>query len=313
MSLLVPTQRDRVDSHEDLDQDEIYFQNLLKLSESETYKHEFPWDFSPVDDYFVQSDHSKDDFSFRYTEENFGVTKPWSTIIQEIKELNKNAPPNVSYKVLFLARHGEGWHNIATSKYSKDDWFAKWRFVGTDGEISWGPDANLTELGIDQALENKQAWNQQLDNGAPLPSKFYVSPLQRSLRTLQYTWEDQPIPQPIVLEHLRETIGVHLCHQRSKKSEIKSQFPMVDFEEDFPEHDELAEKFSKKREELNEQFLRINKVLQDIFTKDKDHQFISITSHAGTIRAFITVIGHRKFTIPTGGMIPIVVKGTRKN
>ncbi|KAK6202514.1 phosphomutase [Scheffersomyces amazonensis] len=307
MSLLIPSARDRVDAHEDLDQDDIYFQKLLEVSD----KHNFTWTFETVPGFFVQADPEKDDLSFRYTEENFGITKPWSEIIKEIDNLNKNSSDNIEYKVLFLARHGEGWHNIATAKYSKQDWFSKWRYIGTDGEIVWGPDANLTTLGIDQALENKQAWNQQIKNGAPIPSKFYVSPLQRSLRTLQYTWEHQPIPRPVVVEHLRETIGVHLCHERSKKSDIQNQFPMVDFEENFPEHDELAKQFSTKREELNEQFLRINRVLQDIFTKDKDHQFISITSHAGTIRAFITVIGHRKFTIPTGGMIPIVVKATK--
>lgn len=36
----------------------------------------------------------------------------------------------------------------------------KWRFLGTDGELTWGPDAGLTELGIRQAKENNMVWKE---------------------------------------------------------------------------------------------------------------------------------------------------------
>lgn len=115
-----------------------------------------------------------------------------------------------------------------------------------------------------------------------------------------------------MVENLRETIGLHLCHKRSTKSQLQSKFPNLVFPEDFEEEDELFEAYvNPRREQLYEQFARIHSVLQNIFDNDSN-DILSITSHAGTIRAFITVIGHRKFTIPTGGMIPIVVKGVKE-
>ncbi|ODV82191.1 phosphoglycerate mutase-like protein [Suhomyces tanzawaensis NRRL Y-17324] len=309
MSSMVPNARDRVDAHGDLDQDDLYFQNLAKCDVN--------WRFETVQGFFKQASLETDDMKFDYVNENFGITKPWEQLKREVDELNEKSPPNVAYKVLFLARHGQGWHNIALQKYPKEEWFAKWRFLGTDNEITWGPDAELTELGVKQADENCVAWNNQLREGAPFPTKFYVSPLLRSIKTLERTWKDQSIPLPVVLENLRETIGVHLCHQRAPKSDIGKKFPFLTFEPSFTESDELAVKYNPVREELHQQFLRINGVLQELFEDDKlqfnsENSFVSITSHAGTIRSFITVVGHRKFTIPTGGMIPILVKGTRK-
>lgn len=300
MSLLVPSIRDRIDAHGDLDEDSIYQQKLKNVSQE--------WEFSPVDQFFSQSNDDTNDMEFNYTTANFGVLGLWDATLKNLKLLNESSTG--VYKLFFLARHGEGWHNWISGKYSKEEWMSKWRFLGTDGEIEWGPDAKLTPKGIDQAKENRDCWNDQISKGAPIPKKFYVSPLLRSLDTMKYTWESQVIPTPMVLENLRETIGVHLCHTRSPKSDIQKRFPNVEFEPGFTENDELADKYSQTREELNEQFLRLNGVLQEIFSND-DEDVISITSHAGTIRSLITVIGHRKFTICTGGMIPIVVRGVR--
>lgn len=307
MSLLIPDARDHIDAHADLDQDVLY-QQLLTEATLDT-PNKFLWKFAPVDGFFKQSLQDTDDMEFNYITDNFGIRKSWNEITSELEHLNRSSDDNTQYKLLFLARHGQGWHNIASQKYPKHEWMSKWRFLGSDGEITWGPDADLTDLGIKQAQENCLAWNEQLSKNAPLPSKFFVSPLQRSIHTLKYTWEYKAIPRPVVLENLRETIGIHLCHQRSPKSVLEKQFEFLDFEESFEEDDLLMKKYSIKREELNQQFLRVNGVLQDIF--DSDDEIISITSHAGTIRSFITVIGHRKFTIPVGGMIPIVVKGVR--
>lgn len=325
-SLLIPSARDRVDSHADLDQDELYYERISQLQNTPDSAHmdAYPWSFSPVSGFFKQTDPNTDDLMFNYTEEDLGRLHPWKDIVEQMDELNKNSPENECYKVLFLARHGEGWHNIASHKYPSEEWMRKWRFLGTDGELTWGPDADLTELGIRQAKENNMVWKDQIAKGAPIPSKFYVSPLKRSCHTLNYTWENIDIPNPIVVEKLRETIGIHLCHKRSTKSEIKENFPSFHFEPGFSETDELEKAYSVNREKLHEQFLRVNEFLQELFEQDwdntkghlneeqlKNNTFLSITSHAGTIRSFITVINHRKFTIPTGGMIPIVVKGTR--
>lgn len=311
MSLLVPDARDRVDAHGDLDQDEVYYEKIAKL------QHELPWEFTLVGGFFRQSDAMTDDMTFNYVEEDFGCQADWATLVARLRELNDNSPENECYKLLFLARHGQGFHNIASAKYLKQAWTEKWRFLGSDGEIVWGPDPELTSRGHEQAAENRTFWLQQLGRGAPIPTKFYVSPLSRSINTLELTWKDQrgELPVPVVKENLRETIGLHLCHKRLLRSEIAAKFPWLEFEPGFTESDELFEaKYRNQKEQLWEQFLRANRFLQEVYdlgAKD-ENSVMSITCHAGMIRSFITVIGHRKFTIPTGGQIPVVVRGVRR-
>jgi hypothetical protein len=41
-----------------------------------------------------------------------GLTQ-WQRFAKELKRLNHNAAKGTAYKLLFLGRHGEGWHNAA--------------------------------------------------------------------------------------------------------------------------------------------------------------------------------------------------------
>lgn len=36
--------------------------------------------------------------------------------------MNENSEENIQFKVLFLGRHGQGWHNVAESKYGTAAW-----------------------------------------------------------------------------------------------------------------------------------------------------------------------------------------------
>ena len=83
--------------------------------------------------------------------------------------------------------------------------------IDGNGTVSWGPDALLTDKGKAQAANVSVAWKAQAKLGVPLPQSFYSSPLSRSMDTLNITWADwrlkeRGIPQPVVLEGLRETI-----------------------------------------------------------------------------------------------------------
>lgn len=85
-----------------------------------------------------------------------------------------------------------------------------WSKLNTDGEIVWGPDPELTELGVTQAQTVNAAWKQQILAGAPVPQSLYSSPLRRAANTLKITWweilppdyEDSPIP--VIKEKWRE-------------------------------------------------------------------------------------------------------------
>ena len=59
-----------------------------------------------------------------------------------------------------------------------------------DGELIWGPDPDLTQIGVDQAIAAGELWKAELQYGIPLPEKHYASPMQRALHTFQETWSE---------------------------------------------------------------------------------------------------------------------------
>lgn len=325
MSLLIPSQTDYDDAHGNPEDTLAYRKHIEAHREDRNEKGEpiYPWDFEVVKGFFRQTDEDTDDLAFRYTEENFGRLQSWPEIVQQLEKLNKDADENVSYKLIFLARHGQGYHNVIVQKYGYAAWSQKWHKETTDGTIVYAPDPMLTELGINQAKENNAAWKKEVAEGAPLPHKFYVSPLQRSSWTCVHTWDGVCETRPLVTEAIRETLNVNLCDKRSSRLVIEERFAKHNFviEEGFSEEDVLFKDYD--RETLIEQSMRVNGFLQGLFDADleggkvdraraQNSSIISTTSHAGTIRAFITVLGHRMFTISTGGMLPVVVKATRR-
>lgn len=321
MSLLIPSECDFEDAHAHPEIEGLY-QDLLQEAKTREPT-SFRWTFEPVPGFFVQSDPEIDDLAFRYTEQQLGRKATWPELEEKLAALNKAAKPNECYKMVFCARHGQGFHNYVVDKYGMDAWDSTWKGRGTDGDVVYGPDAMLTELGLAQAAENNQVWRREIaEHGAPVPHAFYVSPLQRLCWTLVNTWDGlRGEKKPLVVELLRETIGQNLCDKRSPKLVILERFAPHGFEVEpgFLEEDTL---FTDKRELAEEHALRVNRFCQALFEEEWDGQavnkekahaksIISTTTHAGTIRLFIVVFGHRRFTISTGGMVPIVVKGTR--
>lgn len=89
--------------------------------------------YTTVTGYFLQDDPSTTASTFNYTLNNFGLinrTYPatkyipdhgyltqWQKFAIQVEALNIEAPRNTVYKVLFMGRHGEGYHNAAESFY----------------------------------------------------------------------------------------------------------------------------------------------------------------------------------------------------
>ena len=46
----------------------------------------------------------------------------WDSLRARISELNAEAPVDVSYKLFFLGRHGQGTHNLGPIKYGHRAW-----------------------------------------------------------------------------------------------------------------------------------------------------------------------------------------------
>ncbi|PSS37959.1 hypothetical protein PHLCEN_2v216 [Hermanssonia centrifuga] len=176
----------------------------------------------------------------------------WHQFKRRISELNASAAPGVSYKVFFLGRHGQGYHNVAESKYGTEAWDDYYSKLYGDEEMTWGPDPLLTPLGHVQAADAHQAWLAEIPHGIPQPERHYVSPLKRALDTWAVTFGVRGISEDegafssekriaLVMEHCREEYGVHTCDLRSPLSHLGTLYPppTFAFERGFAEEDPL--------------------------------------------------------------------------
>ncbi|KAF9226835.1 phosphoglycerate mutase-like protein [Gyrodon lividus] len=275
--------------------------------------------YTTVTQYFIQDDP-------KASEQDFGgvlITIPprfglkddsddrWQKFKREIERLNSSALATTQYKVIFLGRHGQGYHNVAIAKYSIEEWYGCWTKLDGHGGLVWGPDPELTELGLEQARDAHRAWKKELGSKIPLPQRLYSSPLRRAIKTHQLTFEGLlgPDLKTTIVENIREKNGVSTCDKRRGRSEIQKDFPEYLWEDGFTEEDETWD--PEIRETPEELECRATKVLDMIFDEDKE-QFISITSHHGFIDAFLRVCHHRPWDLPTGGIIPVVVKADKQ-
>lgn len=100
-------------------------------------------------------------------------------------------------------------------------------------------------------------------------------------------------------------MGEHTCDRRSPASTIATEYPQYQFEADFTEEDLLWD--AKTRESNEDRKKRLGELLNDIFASD-DKDILSLTAHSGAITSILEVVGHRKFPLQTGGVIPVIVK-----
>lgn len=275
-----------------------------------------------VDGIFKQSDMSTDDSTFDGISSHFGLQlDSWGELKTKLGALNASAAPGVKYKLVFCARHGQGYHNKVVDLVGITDWDNYWSHLneGTfNGEhYVWGPDPFLTAKGEAQAKLMNEAFTNELQIGCPLPTRLFSSPFTRSAQTLTITWDGILVSQdpdfkgrllPLVKEDLRETIGSHTCDKRSTKSIFLERLPNWGFhhEANFTEDDTLY--LDNWREPLSDHAIRANRFLQDLY--QYDDEIIYCSSHSGEMKALLLATGHRAFAVPTAGMIPLVLKMT---
>lgn len=236
----------------------------------------------------------------------------WHRFKGRIDSLNSNAPHGTSYKVFFLGRHGQGYHNIAEEKYGTQAWDDYYSKLYGDSEITWGPDPLLTPLGINQAEAARNAWLAELTYGICRPGRCYASPLHRALSTWELTFGGDDILQPekkkvMVLENLREEHGVHTCDMRDPLSAIQRNFPppLYSFEPGFSEEDLIWQPDVRETKEHIKR--RAHAVLDKIFG-EAEELYISVTAHGGIINGFLAAMGRPPYGLPTGGVLPLVIR-----
>lgn len=257
--------------------------------------------YTTMTGHFHQDIPSTDPSTFDWTD-NFGLIAPqtWSDLEHTLQQLNAKAPSSTKYKILFLGRHGQGYHNVAESYYGTKAWDCYYSLLDGNGTATWA-DARLTEVGIGQAKTASQVWSKALAAGLPAPQRYYSSPLTRCMQTAYYTFSSIPAAnfQKMELkEMLRETIGAHTCDRRSTKTEIdefwkaeKNAGRGLDyyFEDGFREEDELWDHVLRELPAGEDR--RSVLALDDIFdfgrTQGEDAVWISISGHSGIIASLL--------------------------
>lgn len=213
----------------------------------------------------------------------------WQRFEHQVHQLNRQAPRGTEYKLLYLGRHGDGYHNDAQAYYGTPAWNCYYSELDGNATVIWS-DAHLSPLGVTQALAVKAFWASEITyQRIPTPQSYYTSPLTRCLQTANYTFNGLNLPaihpfMPEVKEYFRESISGHTCDRRSNESYIRHSFPTYKIEPRFTFNDELWE--ALHGETNNDQDIRSKKVLDQVFSADRS-TFISITSHSGEIGSIL--------------------------
>ncbi|EGW33712.1 uncharacterized protein SPAPADRAFT_64947 [Spathaspora passalidarum NRRL Y-27907] len=242
--------------------------------------------------YFIQSDPT---IPYSSNLNNFGLyhNYTWTSLLNELQDFPDS-------KLFIIQRHGQGYHNIAPDLFTKSEWDCYWQFQSGSKGIVW-EDAELTTRGIHQVESLSANINSTVD--FPHPQQFYVSPLRRTLQTWQLTWKNMTNNTAMIKEFARETYGMDTESKRHNKTYTSCNFPGLAFEPGFNESDGLWG--HKYRENSQQRKLRASALLNDIFTSEA--KVIGLVSHSNLLSSLLEVIEHRSWSLPTGGMIPVVI------
>lgn len=94
----------------------------------------------PLSTDFHQSQDSASNCSSDYLDKSFGLIdtskERWDNLRHRLDRLNEDSDGDTLVKVIFLGRHGQGWHNVAEQHYGSPEWNRYWSKVNTDGNIT---------------------------------------------------------------------------------------------------------------------------------------------------------------------------------
>jgi broad specificity phosphatase PhoE len=242
-------------------------------------------------------------------------TRDWVRFAAHVARLNADTPAGVRYKVLYLTRHGTGFHNQKSAEVGSELWDSYWSLQDGDGVTTWF-DAFLTDLGQQQARDLAAFWADLVDrDGAPLPGKLYTSSLARCLQTSRLAFSNLMeshgrVFAPTVKDALRERYTLHTCDMRRPRSWIAENYPDYPIEDGMPEEDPL--RTMDHYETHAEHEARKQAALEDIFNTDAE-EFVSLTIHSMAIRAIQGVCGVSRHRVREGSTIALLVRGERED
>ncbi|KAJ8106123.1 hypothetical protein OPT61_g9748 [Boeremia exigua] len=224
----------------------------------------------------------------------------WQRFKQYLEHLNANDSTK-HYKLLYLIRHGEGFHNVKEKEIGRAEWDRYWAKMPGDGSVVWA-DAELTANGEQQARSIAEA---RAYLGGGTITAILSSPLRRCLRTVHLAFPPETRDRrPIIKEKLRERLGIHTCDQRSSRTWIAENYPSFDIEDGFDENDSLWT--PDRRESIEEHTARSTELLDDIFDGDYG-DYVVLAAHSGAIMSLFAATGWRKVPVAAGAVYPLLV------
>ncbi|KAF5725074.1 phosphoglycerate mutase [Fusarium mundagurra] len=251
------------------------------------------------------------------TQPNLGLLhdREWATLLDHVKQLNSRSNPDVSHKILLVARHGHGVHNDVMEEVGSEEWKNHWSKLPGDANRTW-LDAELVEKGVKQAKMLGTVYAEGIKHaGFPVPSTIYTSPLARGLETTSLIFRDIITERgtefkPVVKEYLRERLTNHTCDKRRTREWIEASYPDYELESGFTEQDVL---WHADRSESNEAHVaRTHELLEGVWRHDSG-SCIALTTHSFTISTILEAIGAPQFRVGEGAMVALLVKGEKVN
>ncbi|CAI4034642.1 hypothetical protein SMKI_11G0900 [Saccharomyces mikatae IFO 1815] len=232
------------------------------------------------------------------------------------------------YKLLILARHGQGYHNAAILRYGMEEWDAYWSLLSGDEHGEW-LDSRLTPLGKDQVRRTgSNVLLPMIKQLGMLPHVFFSSPMRRCLETFIESWTPvlAEVPKESfgsevstrIIESLRETLGSHTCDKRVSHSMTVNEYQNFrtksghtvrwQYMPDYPEEDELW--LVDHRETCAELDKRTQDGLSDLFSQlSREEKFISLTCHSGVIQSVLRNLQHPPvYNLETGKVVGVIVE-----
>eukprot|EP00611_Tribonema_gayanum_P029253 TRINITY_DN7763_c0_g1_i1.p1 TRINITY_DN7763_c0_g1~~TRINITY_DN7763_c0_g1_i1.p1 ORF type:complete len:237 (-),score=44.46 TRINITY_DN7763_c0_g1_i1:303-1013(-) len=171
---------------------------------------------------------------------------------------------------LHFVRHAQATHNAAAEK------------VGRAAYYDWAHlDARLTDLGREQARGLGATLGTTIDE----IQMMVVSPMSRALETASIAFEKVPSHIPwIALECARERAGNHPCDKRRTRTELKEQFPHIDWSLIESDSDELWDTLGEDRETDEMMMARAHDLFEWIRARPETN--IAIVTHS----AYLSVL-----------------------
>jgi len=189
-------------------------------------------------------------------------------------------------KVIHFQRHGQGYHNLIGDLFRD---LQPGKLVLDSKDESINPflkremvDSPLTETG------RKQCKDRRKEASVLNPELLVVSPLLRAMQTAQLSFHDHKNNIPWVAhEACREELGLLVCNERRLLSEIKEDFPWVDFSECGDDEDTLFN--PHQRESPREMSQRIYDFLVN-FIRDRPEKEIAVVGHSAWLFNMCNVV-----------------------